>query len=257
MVPTDTLDRGGYMGGRCVALTWSSEIDGRPDWPSDHMPAPWPGVWFECSSLSTHCSKVRGSTSVGTGFPHSFTRPPVRTHRGRHPARSGRPRGARRKVAWFRTFTYVLGRSETSPGHLIIGTQSGSLCTSEPRGAVRGLCRSPCDAHTPQVHARSRFVVRARFSPRAAGRPRGGKAEVSLLRDRGWERPFSTKKDHSSTPKPPPLQPPSAVKSNGHLSVPDIHRVRTAANPRKPAAEAEFYEIDFPLTNPETHNIGT
>ena len=22
-------------------------------------------------------------------------------------------------------------------------------------------------------------------------------------------------------------------------------------------AEAEFYEIDFPLTNPETHNIGT
>jgi hypothetical protein len=40
------------MGGRCVALTWSSEIDGRPDWPSDHMPAPWPDVWFECSSLS-------------------------------------------------------------------------------------------------------------------------------------------------------------------------------------------------------------
>ena len=116
MVSTDTLDRGGYMGGRCVALTWSSEIDGRPDWPSDHMPAPWPDVWFECSSLSTHCSKVRGSTSVGTGFPHSFTRPPVRTHRGRHPARSGRPRGARRKVTWFRTFTYVLGRSETSPG---------------------------------------------------------------------------------------------------------------------------------------------
>ena len=98
MVPTDTLDRGGYMGGRCVALTWSSEIDGRPDWPSDHMPAPWPDVWFECSSLSTHCSKVRGSTSVGTDFAHTSTRPSVRTHRGRHPARSGRPRGARRKV---------------------------------------------------------------------------------------------------------------------------------------------------------------
>ena len=32
MVSTDTLNRGGYMGGRCVALTWSSEIDGRPDW---------------------------------------------------------------------------------------------------------------------------------------------------------------------------------------------------------------------------------
>ena len=24
MMPTDTLDRGGYVGGRCVALTWSS-----------------------------------------------------------------------------------------------------------------------------------------------------------------------------------------------------------------------------------------
>ena len=105
-----------------------------------------------------------------------------------------------------------------------------------PNQGARDLCRSPCDAHTPQVHARSRFVVRARFSLRAAGRPRGGQAEVSLLRDRGWERPFSTKKDHFSTPKPPPLQPPSAAKSNGHLSVPDIHRVRTAADPRKPAA---------------------
>ena len=105
-----------------------------------------------------------------------------------------------------------------------------------PNQGVRDLCRSPCDAHTPQVHARSRFVVRARFSLRAAGRPRGGQAEVSLLRDRGWERPFSTKKDHFSTPKPPPLQPPPAAKSNGHLSVPDIHRVRTAADPRKPAA---------------------
>ena len=27
----------------------------------DHMSAPWPDVWFECSSLSTHCSKVRGA----------------------------------------------------------------------------------------------------------------------------------------------------------------------------------------------------
>ena len=51
MVSTDTLDRGGYMGGRCVALTWSSEIDGRPDWPSDHMPAPWPDVWFESEGV--------------------------------------------------------------------------------------------------------------------------------------------------------------------------------------------------------------
>ena len=29
MVPTGTLDRGGYMGGRCVALTWSCVVDGR------------------------------------------------------------------------------------------------------------------------------------------------------------------------------------------------------------------------------------
>ena len=43
-----------------------------------------------------------------------------------------------------------------------------------PDQGVRDLCRSPCDAHTPQVHARSRFVVRARFSLRAAGRPRDG-----------------------------------------------------------------------------------
>ena len=75
LVPTGTLDRGGYMGDRCVALTWPSEIDGRPDWPSDHMPAPWPDVWCVCSSLSTHCTKVCGSTSVGTIFPQRFTRP--------------------------------------------------------------------------------------------------------------------------------------------------------------------------------------
>ena len=109
MVSTDTLDRGGYMGGRCVALTWSSEIDGRPDWPSDHMPAPWPDVWFECSSLSTHCSKVRGSTSVGTGFPHSFTRPSVRGRRRSHPTRSGHLGAERRKVTWFRVFQNTPG----------------------------------------------------------------------------------------------------------------------------------------------------
>ena len=63
MVPTDTLDRGGYMGGRCAAFTWSSEVDGRPDWPSDHMPTPWPDVRFECSSsLSTHFSKNQERT---------------------------------------------------------------------------------------------------------------------------------------------------------------------------------------------------
>jgi len=112
---TPTLDRGaaavegggGYMGGRCVALTWTSEIDGKPDWPSDHIPAPWPDVWFECSSLSTHCSKVRGSTSFGTGFAHTSTRPSVRGRRRSHPARPGRPRGGRRKVTCAMAFLYV------------------------------------------------------------------------------------------------------------------------------------------------------
>ena len=105
MVSIDTLDRGGYMGGRYVALTWPSEIDGRPDWPSIHMPAPWPDVWFECSSLSTHCSKVHGSTSFGTGFAHTSTRPSVRTHRPREPSNAVRaPRGACRKVTYVIAF---------------------------------------------------------------------------------------------------------------------------------------------------------
>ena len=90
-------------------LAWSSEIDGRPDWPSDHMPAPRPDVWFECSSLSTHCSKVRGSTSVGTGFAHSFTRPSVRGRRRSHPTRSGHLGAERRKVTWFRVFQNTPG----------------------------------------------------------------------------------------------------------------------------------------------------
>ena len=43
--------------------------------------------------------------------------PSARTHRGRHPARSGRPRGARRKVTCVMAFLNVLGRSETSLGN--------------------------------------------------------------------------------------------------------------------------------------------
>ena len=35
MVSTDTYGRGGDMGDRSVALTWSSAVDGRPAWPSD------------------------------------------------------------------------------------------------------------------------------------------------------------------------------------------------------------------------------
>ena len=98
-VSTDTYDRGDNMGDRSVAHTWSSAVDGRPDWPSDCCRRHWPNVWCECYSLSTHCTKVRGSTSSGTDFAQTSTRPSVRTHRGRHPARSGRPRGARRKMA--------------------------------------------------------------------------------------------------------------------------------------------------------------
>ena len=67
----------------------------------------------------THCSKVRGSTSAGTGFAHTSTRPSVRTHRGRHPARSGRPRGARRKVACVMAFLNVQRTFRNVPGHLI------------------------------------------------------------------------------------------------------------------------------------------
>ena len=142
MVPTDTLNRGGYMGGRCVALTWSSVADGRPDWPSDHMSAPWPDVRYECSSLSTHCTKVRGSTSAGTGFPHSFTRPSVQAHRGSHPARSGRPRGAHHpRVTWFRSYTYYLGSSEIIFCYAEL--RSCSYC-SMPKGRFGAVLAAVC-----------------------------------------------------------------------------------------------------------------
>ena len=35
MVPTDTHGRSGYLGGRCVALTWPGAVEDRPDWSSD------------------------------------------------------------------------------------------------------------------------------------------------------------------------------------------------------------------------------
>ena len=67
MVPTDTHGRSGDMGDRCAALTWpGAGGEDRPDWPSGRCQRHWPNVWCECSSLSTHCTKVRGSTSVGT-----------------------------------------------------------------------------------------------------------------------------------------------------------------------------------------------
>ena len=54
---TPTHGRGGNMGDLSVALTWSSAVDGRPDWPSDSCRRHWPNVWCECCSLSTHCTK--------------------------------------------------------------------------------------------------------------------------------------------------------------------------------------------------------
>ena len=95
MVPTDTHGRGGCMGDRCVTLTWSRVVDGRPDWPSDRCRRHRRNVWCGCSSLSTYCSKAHGSTSVGTIFAHEFTRPSVRGRRRSHPTRSGRPRDVR------------------------------------------------------------------------------------------------------------------------------------------------------------------
>ena len=102
MVSTDTRDCVSYMGHRSVALTWSSVVDDRPDRPSQTGRRHRRNVWCECSSKSTHCSKVHGSyhpRTIGLG---SFTWRPVWTRRASHPARSGRhPRGGA-KVTWFR-----------------------------------------------------------------------------------------------------------------------------------------------------------
>ena len=98
-----------------------------------------PNVWCECCSLSTHCTKVRGSTSVGTDFSHTSTRPSVRAHRGRHPARSGRPRGARRKVAHRRVFQNTPeGCSET-----LLGTCNQRSCLKRLISATITSCRPP------------------------------------------------------------------------------------------------------------------
>ena len=120
VVSTDTHGRSGDMGDRCVALAWPGAVEDRPDFPSDRCRRRhWPNDWSECSSLSTHCTKLRGSSSVGTIFAHTSTRLSVRTHRGSHPTRPGRRRGARRKVAHrmvFRSLETPLGCSETPLG---------------------------------------------------------------------------------------------------------------------------------------------
>ena len=132
MVSTDTHGRSGYMGDRCVALTWPGAVEDRPDWPSGRCRRHWPNVWCECSSSSTHFTKVRGSASAITIFAHTSTRPSVRTHRGSHSARSGRPQGARRKVTHRMVFRNTpLWCSETPlPAH-------GGLLSLSPRTAVQ------------------------------------------------------------------------------------------------------------------------
>ena len=102
MVSTDTRDCVSYMGHRSVALTWSSVVDERPDRSSRTGRRHRRNVWCECSSKSTHCSKVHGSYHPRTIGLDSFTRRPVWTRRASHPAPLGRlPRGGA-KVTWFR-----------------------------------------------------------------------------------------------------------------------------------------------------------
>ena len=105
-----------------VALTWSSVVGGRPDRPSRGRRRIVPGVCKECSSKSTHFSKVHGSYQPPRAIgPGSFTRRPVWTRRASHPAPSGRPPRGGEKVAWFRYSFDHLGCSREDPGRLIIG----------------------------------------------------------------------------------------------------------------------------------------
>jgi hypothetical protein len=53
--------KAGRGGGNSVALTWPSVFGGRPDRPSRGRRRIVPDVCKECSSKSTHCSKVHGS----------------------------------------------------------------------------------------------------------------------------------------------------------------------------------------------------
>ena len=117
----------------------------------------------------------------------------------------------------------------------LIDTQSDSLCTSEPRGPrplSQPLRRTHAAGKCSIAFCCSSTVFTLGSWPALRWTSRG----KLVTRYRGWERPFDTKRDYFSTPKPPPLEPPSVAKSNGHLSVPHNHRVRIAADPRKTAA---------------------
>ena len=84
-------------------------------------------------------------------FPHTSTRPSVRTHRGRHPARSGRPWSAHRKMAHRRVFQntpgWPQGCSETPPGHLI--TLGDRQFPARGQDAPHLCCPRPLDPGQP------------------------------------------------------------------------------------------------------------
>ena len=117
-------DRGGYMGDCSVALTSSSVVDGRPDRPSRGRWRIVPDVCRECSLNRIHCSKVHGSYLSRTPRPDKFTRPSVRTRRGR--GRGGA------KVAWFRYSCGYCRYSRDDPGDLTSLSNSGALVSLVP-----------------------------------------------------------------------------------------------------------------------------
>ena len=130
-------------------------VDGRPDWPSRAGRRHRSNVCCEWSSKSACCSKVHGSCPAHTLLPDNFTRPSVRTHRGSHPAPSGRPPRGGAKVTWFRYSCEYLGYSRDDPGELIIGGGGGrgggaGGPTPDPRSVptrkvepFRALCCAP------------------------------------------------------------------------------------------------------------------
>ena len=127
--------------------------------------------------MSTHCTKVRGSTIVGTDFAHTSTRPSVRTHQGRHPARSGRARGARRTVAHRRVLQNTLGLSDLG----------SSLHVGSPAW--------PCVYHLFPHAVSSQATRRPAPSPRqqVAGKPEN---QLPFLRSFAPSRTALTQGDH-------------------------------------------------------------
>ena len=142
------------MGHRSVALTWSSVVDDRPDRSSQTGRRHRRNVWCECSSKSTHCSKVHGSYHPRTIGLDSFTRRPVWTRRASHPAPSGRPPRGGAKVTWFRYSCEYLGYSREDSRQLITGScvavRSTAIVGARSRGEwLCGESRSRISPTTP------------------------------------------------------------------------------------------------------------